>query len=327
MFVLWAVHISDNVLLPEWWAGGLVVAAALAALGAWRIRDEEIPRVALLTAAFFVASAFHVRVGPSTVHLLFNGLVGVMLGLRAGLAIPIGLLLQYLLLQHGGYLTLGVNSCVMVLPALLAWGVFGLMHRLPWMRRPSFRSLMVTVCCLAWVLSLVFSIALLTGHLFGRVELADSAERAAWLTFHPLTLAASVLLAVLAAWAERRLENAPEFALGLLIGELAVLGTVALNGLVLLAGGEQDWTLTVLLLVVVHLPIAVVEGVVVGFAVGFLAKVKPDLLGLPAQTPAPLVILETETHATAISPGPPPCPDSAGDSGPGADRVRSSAGG
>src|SRR5205807_2829664 len=125
----WAVHIADNVLTAEWWAGGWVVAAVLAALGAWRIRDEEIPRVALLTAAFFVASSFHVRVGPTSVHLLLNGLVGVILGPRACLAIPIGLVLQYVLVQHGGFYTLGINSCVMTLPALLAWLLFALLRR------------------------------------------------------------------------------------------------------------------------------------------------------------------------------------------------------
>src|SRR5438132_11685586 len=122
--MLWAVHISDGVLAGPWLAGGFVVAALLAVLGAWRIRDEEIPQVALLTAAFFVASLIHVRVGPTSVHLLLNGLVGVVLGWRAGLAIPVGLFLQAALLGHGGMTTIGVNSCVMVLPALLASYLF-----------------------------------------------------------------------------------------------------------------------------------------------------------------------------------------------------------
>ena len=47
---LFAVHISDGVLQPSWEWGGFAVAALLALFGAWRIRDEEIPRVAVMTA-------------------------------------------------------------------------------------------------------------------------------------------------------------------------------------------------------------------------------------------------------------------------------------
>ena len=103
--MLWAVHISDGVLAGPWLVGGFVVAAVLwvgavfidvvlDALRRRRFREEEIAEVALLTAAFFVASLVHVRVGPTSVHLLLNGLVGVILGWRAALAIPVGLFLQ-----------------------------------------------------------------------------------------------------------------------------------------------------------------------------------------------------------------------------------------
>jgi cobalt/nickel transport system permease protein len=126
---LWAVHIADGILTWPWWSVGFVLAALLALLGARRIRDEEIPQIALLTAAFFVASSIHVRTPATSVHLLLNGLVGVILGRRAALAIPVGLFLQAALLFHGGILTLGVNSCVMVLPALLAWQIFALFER------------------------------------------------------------------------------------------------------------------------------------------------------------------------------------------------------
>src|SRR5207302_8986738 len=115
---MFAVHISDGVLQPTWEWAGFAVAGLLALLGAWKIRDEEIPRVALLTAAFFVASQIHVRVGPTSVHLILNGLVGVVLGWRSALAIPVGLLLQATLLGHGGGATLGVNCCARLVPAL-----------------------------------------------------------------------------------------------------------------------------------------------------------------------------------------------------------------
>ncbi len=135
---LWAVHISDGVLAWPWWSGGFALSAALALIGAWRLRDEEIPQIALLTAAFFVASLIHVRVPSTSVHLLLNGLVGVILGRRAALALPVGLFLQAALIGHGGFLTLGVNSCIIVLPALLAWQMFALLQHLPYLKRQWF---------------------------------------------------------------------------------------------------------------------------------------------------------------------------------------------
>jgi cobalt/nickel transport system permease protein len=136
---LWAVHISDGVLAWPWWTGGFILAGVLALVGAWRIRDEEIPQIALLTAGFFVASLIHVRVPPwSSVHLLLNGLMGVILGGRAALGIPVGLFLQAALVGHGGFGTLGANSCIMVLPALLAWQMFAVLQYVPWLRRQWF---------------------------------------------------------------------------------------------------------------------------------------------------------------------------------------------
>src|SRR5262249_37302832 len=120
---LFAVHLPDgNVLTPAWLIVGYLLAGILVVIGSWRIEDEEIPRIALLTAAFFVVSLIHVPVPglPSSAHLLFNGLLGVVLGRRAAVAIPLGLLLQAVLLQHVCLPTLRVDSRVMVLPALIA---------------------------------------------------------------------------------------------------------------------------------------------------------------------------------------------------------------
>ena len=50
-------------------------------------------------------------------------------------------------------------------------------------------------------------------------------------------VSAALALAAAAVWLERRLENRPEFPLGLLLGELTVLATVGLNFLVLVWGG------------------------------------------------------------------------------------------
>jgi ABC-type Co2+ transport system permease subunit len=251
-----------------------------------------------------VSSSLHIPVGPTRAHLLLTGLVGVILGPRACLAIPLALLLQYFLLQHGGFWTLGVNSCVMAVPALLSWLLFALLHRLPWLRHPWFRSLLVAVCSLTWLLSLAFSVTLLCTNPLRTMQTLDL-QPALALTLHPLTLLTVLLLTGLVVRVERRLENAPEFPLGLLIGELAVLATVALNCLVLLYGGERDWLTSVLILIVLELPLAVVEGAIVGFTVGFLARVKPEMLGMPAVRHAVFAAqpqIETSEHIRAAEP-------------------------
>jgi cobalt/nickel transport system permease protein len=99
---------------------GFALAALLLVPALIRVRDEEVPRIGLLTAAFFVASSIHVKVPPASVHLILNALVGVVLGRRAPLCIAVGLLLQAVLLSHGGFTTLGVNAVIITLPAVLA---------------------------------------------------------------------------------------------------------------------------------------------------------------------------------------------------------------
>src|SRR4051812_2675877 len=134
---LWAVHLADAALTNVGWViGGFSVMFLLMVRGAWRVRDEEIPRIGLLTAAFFVASAIMVPVGPTHVHLLLNGLLGVILGWRAALAIPVGLFLQALLLGHGGFTSLGVNCVDMTVPALLAGQLFRVGYRQTWIGQP-----------------------------------------------------------------------------------------------------------------------------------------------------------------------------------------------
>ncbi len=76
------------------------------------------------------------------------------------------------------------------------------------------------------------------------------------------------------------MEHAPEFPLGMLLGLVTVMATVALNCCVLIAGGAYFGPTPPLVLAIVYLPVAAIEGVVIGFTVGFLAKVKPELLGL-----------------------------------------------
>ena len=75
----------------------------------------------MLTATFFVASLIHVPIGPASIHLVLNGLLGIMLGWACFPAILVGLLLQAVFFQYGGLTVLGVNAVNMALPAVLCF--------------------------------------------------------------------------------------------------------------------------------------------------------------------------------------------------------------
>ena len=73
----------------------------------------------VLSATFFVASLVHVPVGPSSVHLIMNGLAGLVLGWAAFPALFVGLLLQAVFFGFGGVTVLGVNTVAIALPAVI----------------------------------------------------------------------------------------------------------------------------------------------------------------------------------------------------------------
>jgi cobalt/nickel transport system permease protein len=136
MAVVWAVHILDGILSWPWLAGGFVLSGVLCWLGLRNLDEQGIARLGVLSAALFVATLIHVPTPAGTsVHLLFNGLAGVLLGRRAGVAILLALVLQALLLGHGGVTTIGVNTAIMGLPALAAWGLFVRLRHAGWMER------------------------------------------------------------------------------------------------------------------------------------------------------------------------------------------------
>jgi len=128
------MHIPDGILPAPVCIGGYALAAPLLGYALRKINrmpdvTEQIPKASLLTAAFFIASSIHIPIPPASVHLVLNGLLGAVLGYFAVPAIAIGLFLQAVMFGHGGLTTLGVNTVMMGLPALLAAWVFRLRHR------------------------------------------------------------------------------------------------------------------------------------------------------------------------------------------------------
>lgn len=127
------MHITDGILPSTIIISGYAITGGMVWYSLQKINrygdlSEQIPKASLLTAAFFVASLIHIPIPPSSIHLVLNGLVGVVLGYFAFPAILIGLLFQALMFQHGGITTLGVNAAMMGIPAILAYHIFQL-HR------------------------------------------------------------------------------------------------------------------------------------------------------------------------------------------------------
>lgn len=135
------MHIPDGFLPVPVWVGGYAISGTALWLSLRQIDrlpnpQEGVPKASLLTAAFFVASWIHIPIPPVSVHLMLNGLMGVLLGPFAFPAIAIGLFFQAVLFQHGGLSTLGINAAVLGIPAMLASQLYRLRWRLS-RHRPS----------------------------------------------------------------------------------------------------------------------------------------------------------------------------------------------
>ena len=87
------MHILDGVLSPPVVAVTSVAAAGLVAWSLKGTKEEDVPKIAVTSALFFVGSLVHVNVGASSVHLLLSGIIGLVLGRRTPLAISIALIL------------------------------------------------------------------------------------------------------------------------------------------------------------------------------------------------------------------------------------------
>ncbi len=118
------MHISEGILSGPVLISGAALAAAGTAVGLKKLDYEKIANAGLLSASFFVASLIHVPVGPSSVHLIMNGIVGILLGWAAFPVILTALVLQSVFFQYGGITTLGVNTLIMAVPAVISYHLF-----------------------------------------------------------------------------------------------------------------------------------------------------------------------------------------------------------
>ena len=197
------MHIADGVLPTAVVAGSYVLTLAGVGFSLRALNDRDLPKIAVVTSSFFVASLIHLPLGPTSVHLLLPGIVGALLGPAAFLSITVGLFLQSLLFQFGGLTALGANGLMMGLPALIC------------------------------------------GLLF------------------------------------RRLRGRSKVSIGVVGGLVSAFGVLlaALILALLLATGGESFFGVAKVAVLAHVPVMAVEGVVGGFIVSFLFRVKPELLG------------------------------------------------
>jgi cobalt/nickel transport system permease protein len=123
------MHIYEGILScsthgQELLAAGAITAAAGTAMGLRKLDPQRLPQAGLFSAAFFVASLIQVPLGPSSVHLVLSGLLGLILGWAAFPAILIALTLQAVFFSIGGPTTLGLNTVIMGAPAVVCHFLF-----------------------------------------------------------------------------------------------------------------------------------------------------------------------------------------------------------
>jgi cobalt/nickel transport system permease protein len=155
------MHISEGILNAPVLVGGFVGTAVLAAATMRKMDLEEIPKLSVITSVFFVASLIHVPIGVTSVHLILNGLVGVILGWRAFPAIMVGLILQAILFGHGGVTVIGVNSLMMGGGALASYIVWQQRHRFNLKRKELIFGAIAGATAVA-ISGIILSLALIT---------------------------------------------------------------------------------------------------------------------------------------------------------------------
>lgn len=197
------MHISDGVLPTVVTLGSFVASGGLLTMSLRKMKQNDLPKIAVVTSAFFVASLVHLPFGPTSVHLVLPGLAGALLGPAAFLSITLGLFLQSMLFQFGGMTALGANALMMGLPAMIC------------------------------------------GYLFQ--QLRGTTRK------------------------QHMLAGAMAGALGILLSGLGLA--------LLLASGGEDFLGVAKLALAAHVPAMLIEAAVTAATVGFLVRVKPEMLG------------------------------------------------
>jgi len=126
------MHISEGVLSAGVIATSSIVLTPLIINSVRKLHSDDISKVALLSALFFVVSTIHLPIGVTSVHFMMLGIIGIMLGWHSFSALLIALLLQAMLIGFGGISSLSANTLNTGIGALTGFYLFKLLKdRLP----------------------------------------------------------------------------------------------------------------------------------------------------------------------------------------------------
>ena len=126
------MHISEGVLSAGVIATSSIVIAPLIINSIRKLHSDDVSKVALLSALFFVISTIHLPIGVTSVHFMMLGVIGIMLGWHSFTALLIALLLQAMLIGFGGISSLSANTLNTGIGALTGFYLFKLLKdRLP----------------------------------------------------------------------------------------------------------------------------------------------------------------------------------------------------
>ena len=198
------MHISEGVLSPAVLGAGYVLTAAATCISLRKTDYPHLTTTAVLASVFFVGSLVHIPLGPGSVHLILNGLLGLFLGWAVFPALLVALLLQAILFRFGGIAVLGINTFDMAFPALVCHYMFrSFIHKTDWQR------ILGAFCC----------------------------------------------------------------------GALSVAGAALCTALAL-GFADDGFLASAKVLFLAHMPVMILEGIILALAIEFIAKSRPELLRL-----------------------------------------------
>ncbi len=118
------MHIADGIIDARISIAANVISIGIIYFSGRKTPSEEIPIMGITGAALFVVSLIHIPFAGTSIHPGLFGIAGIILGKRAFPVIFTVLLFQSFIFQHGGLLSVGINSINMGAGAFLAWIVW-----------------------------------------------------------------------------------------------------------------------------------------------------------------------------------------------------------